>query len=552
MPFYLYLFCYLFPLFDAFSAPNAPLFRINEELNQGVGNECRCADSLVLVTFYEAMKGAEWTDSWNLSDSINTWQGITLNNGGCVSGITLNTNNLVGELPDEIGDLAGLKSLSLGNNEITGSLPESLGALSRLESLNLRNNQLSGIIPTALAALSKLATLNLSVNELSGTIPTQIGNIRTLTGVFLNQNNLTGNIPIQLGNLVDLVSLNLAGNQLTGLIPNEIGLLSKLVGIGLNDNQLTGELPLEFGFLEKLVSLRLENNQLTGEIPETYGDLPKLESIALNDNNLSGCFPENLINLCELGEIAVQFGTGYNFRNNPLLPWEGDFNQFCEGNDQTRATCNDGNVNTVVDGINENCQCGRFEPVVEPEIMLNVELNTIGTCPEENNGQLNVFIQPSSDNYLINWTAPNGTQMEGQTSATFELAALAMGNYSLTIRNETDTSLVLTQIFEIETINCSGEIDETKIPRLITPNGDGLNEQFIFDDLANNPTLFEKNEIIIFNRWGDVVFQAKPYQNDWYGQNNTGGVLPQGTYYYMFKLDLNEGKVIKADITIVR
>ena len=181
-----------------------------------------------------------------------------------------------------------------------------------------------------------------------------------------------------------------------------------------------------------------------------------------------------------------------------------------------------------------------------------MEVNTRGTCPEENNGQLNLGIQPSTDTYLIDWIGPNGTQMQWQSSATFELNELAMGNHALTITNETDTSLVLTQTFEIETVNCSGEIDETKIPRLITPNGDGLNEQFIFDDLANNPTLFEENEIIIFNRWGDVVFQAKPYQNDWSGQNNTGSILPQGTYYYVFKLDLNEGKVIKGDITIVR
>lgn len=552
MPFFLFLLLCQFYNFDAVIAPKNPVLAAQQVIKQDAINECRCADSLVLVIFYKAMNGEEWKDNWNLTQPLETWKGISLNNGDCVAGLTLNANNLQGKLPVEIGDLKRLKNLSLGNNAITGTLPESLGDLSSLESLNLRNNQLSGIIPIDLGKLTKLATLNLSVNELSGNIPTQIGNIRTLSGLFLNQNNLSGEIPIQLGNLKELVSLNFSVNQLTGAIPNEIGLLTKLVGIGLNDNQLTGELPAEFGQLDKLVSLRLENNQLTGEIPETYGNLPRLESIALNDNNLSGCFPENLRNLCALSEIAIQFGTGYNFRNNPLLPWEGDFSQFCDGQDQTRATCNDGNANTIEDGINERCQCRKLEAVVESEIMLQVELNTTGTCPEEDKGALNLLIQPSNNSYLIDWVGPNGHQMQWQSNNTLELTALAAGSHALTITNELNPTLATTQTFEIDLLNCSDDFDETKIPRLITPNGDGLNEQFIFEDLANNPTLYKRNEILIFNRWGNVVFQAKPYQNDWIGQTNTGQRLPEGTYYYVFKLDLNEGQVIKGDITVVR
>lgn len=522
---------------------------LEEQVVQIATNECRCADSLVLVQFYEAMAGENWTESWDLSQPLETWKGITLNNNDCVSSLVLNSNNLVGSLPTVVGELNGLKNLSLGNNMISGSLPESLGDLKNLESINLRNNQLTGILPVDLGKLTKLATLNLSVNDLSGNIPTQIGNARTLSGIFLNQNELTGTIPIQLGNLSDLVSLNLANNQLNGSIPIEIGLLPKLVGIGLNNNQLTGELPANFGQLEKLVSLRLEHNQLTGEIPASYGDLPKIESIAINDNNLSGCFPENLENLCGLTEIAVLFGTGYDFRNNPLLPWEGDFSQFCVGEDQTRAICNDGNPNTEEDGINEQCTCGKLEPIVVPEIVLMLDLKTTGTCPDENTGQLKLTIQPSNADYLIDWENPAGELVQWSSASNIELEALASGNHSLTITNVANPSLVTIEIFEINTLNC---FDKTQIPQLITPNGDGLNERFIFDDLANNPSLFRRNELLIFNRWGDVVFKAKPYQNDWSGENNSGQILPEGTYYYVFKLDLNEGQVIKGDITIVR
>ncbi len=512
-------------------------------------NDCRCTDSLVLVQFYEAMAGEGWTEQWDFAQPFETWKGVAVNNGDCVSSLTLNSNNLVGSLPSVIGELNGLKNLSLGNNRITGNLPESLGDLKNLESLNLRNNQLTGILPVDLGKLTKLATLNLSVNDLSGNIPTQIGNIRSLSGLFLNQNSLTGIIPIQLGNLSDLVSLNLANNQLIGSIPIEIGLLPKLVGIGLNNNQLTGELPANFGQLEKLVSLRLENNQLTGKIPATYGDLLKIESIALNDNNLSGCFPENLENLCHLSEITVLFGTGYNFRNNLLLPWEGDFSQFCAGENQTRAVCNDSNPNTFEDGIDQQCKCGKLEPIPEPELALVIDLNTVGTCPDENTGQLILSIQPSDEAYFIDWENPEGELVQLSTTSNVKLEALASGNHMVTITNVANPILLATETFAINTLNC---FDNSQIPQLITPNGDGLNDRFIFEDLENNPFLFEQNELLIFNRWGDVVFKAKPYQNDWSGHNNSGQILPEGTYYYVFKLDLNEGQVIKGDITIIR
>ncbi|GAB4246762.1 MAG: hypothetical protein Kow0027_08010 [Saprospiraceae bacterium] len=86
----------------------------------------------------------------------------------------------------------------------------------------------------------------------------------------------------------------------------------------------------------------------------------------------------------------------------------------------------------------------------------------------------------------------------------------------------------------------------------ITPNGDGVNDALIFDVLLNNPNEYPNNEIIIFNRWGDVVYQARPYQNDWRGTNNSGQDLPQGTYYYILKLNIAESEIIRGDITILR
>lgn len=86
----------------------------------------------------------------------------------------------------------------------------------------------------------------------------------------------------------------------------------------------------------------------------------------------------------------------------------------------------------------------------------------------------------------------------------------------------------------------------------ITPNGDGQNDFLTFEAIERDPDAFPDNELIIFNRWGDIVFQARPYTNNWEGTNASGLDLPQGTYYYILRLDISEGNILKGDVTIIK
>jgi gliding motility-associated-like protein len=65
-----------------------------------------------------------------------------------------------------------------------------------------------------------------------------------------------------------------------------------------------------------------------------------------------------------------------------------------------------------------------------------------------------------------------------------------------------------------------------------SPNGDNINETFTILGIEQHPV----NQLLIFNRWGNLVYEAKSYQNDWNGTHN-GEALPDGTYYYIFKYD---------------
>jgi Leucine-rich repeat (LRR) protein len=86
----------------------------------------------------------------------------------------------------------------------------------------------------------------------------------------------------------------------------------------------------------------------------------------------------------------------------------------------------------------------------------------------------------------------------------------------------------------------------------ITPNCSCPNDKLLFPELELNPDKFPGNELVVISRWGDVVYRAKPYKNDWSGANEKGEYLPAGTYYYIMRLDLSNGKIKTGDVTIYR
>jgi gliding motility-associated-like protein/uncharacterized repeat protein (TIGR01451 family) len=61
------------------------------------------------------------------------------------------------------------------------------------------------------------------------------------------------------------------------------------------------------------------------------------------------------------------------------------------------------------------------------------------------------------------------------------------------------------------------------IPNVIKPDFDGKNDTFVIRATHK----FDQVELLIFNRWGDLVFASEDYQNDWSAEG-----LLAGTYYY--------------------
>ena len=110
--------------------------------------------------------------------------------------------------------------------------------------LSLQDNQLTGEIPPEIGSLTNLTHLYLQDNELTGEIPPEIGNLTHLTGLLLYDNQLTGTIPTEIGNLTNLEVLYLSDNQLTGEIPESIcNLVDNNCFIFIYNNQLCPPYP---------------------------------------------------------------------------------------------------------------------------------------------------------------------------------------------------------------------------------------------------------------------------------------------------------------------
>ena len=279
-------------------------FAYTMTLAQGAGGN-RASDSLALVALYRSTDGPNWMHKWKLMQSMNTWDGVNINDEDRVDTLVLSFNELNGFIPRELGNLRKLDYLDLSSNDLNGSIPRELGQLSELTALFLNTNQLSGSIPIELGKLIQLTILTLSSNQLSGPIPSELGQLRQLTGLPLHINQLSGSIPRELGNLIQLRALNLHKNQLDGSIPSELGQLIQLTRLTLDSNQLSGSIPSELGMLIQLTFLTLNSNQLSGSIPSELGQLRQLTFLTLNSNQLSGSIPSELGQLRELNTLTL-------------------------------------------------------------------------------------------------------------------------------------------------------------------------------------------------------------------------------------------------------
>lgn len=69
------------------------------------------------------------------------------------------------------------------------------------------------------------------------------------------------------------------------------------------------------------------------------------------------------------------------------------------------------------------------------------------------------------------------------------------------------------------------------VPNVITPNEDGLNDSLVFENIE-----LRLWSLQIINRWGQEVYYAKEYHNNWNGEGAVDGIY----YFRLFSAELNK------------
>lgn len=80
------------------------------------------------------------------------------------------------------------------------------------------------------------------------------------------------------------------------------------------------------------------------------------------------------------------------------------------------------------------------------------------------------------------------------------------------------------------------EVKGIIVPKGFSPNGDNINDTWEIENI----TSFPRNNVKVFNRWGNKVFETINYQNNWNGESQDGGgnnKLPVGPYLYIIELN---------------
>ena len=89
------------------------------------------------------------------------------------------------------------------------------------------------------------------------------------------------------------------------------------------------------------------------------------------------------------------------------------------------------------------------------------------------------------------------------------------------------------------------------IPDGFSPNGDGVNDQFMIVHEAST-----RLDIEVFNRTGNSVYKSSDYQNDWDGKGIGsffgGNDLPTGTYFVTYKaIKISTGEIVNKGVKFI-
>lgn len=264
-----------------------------------------------------------------------------------------------------------------------------------------------------------------------------------------------------------------------------------------------------------------DRNSCTGRVDVDIPVPPPLitEIIKLNDVD---CFGK------DNGKISINITSG----NSPYrLDWNNNFEIFATNN-FIKEGLKAGSYEFKLTDSN-GCSLTKQITINEPA-KIEISVNAQGpSCIGNNDGYIELEVKGGTSPYSYSW--------DFILSNDSILTGLQAGYYNVIIKDANNCTLELNEI----SLKDFPELC-LKIPNALTPNGDGINDIWIIENIE----LFPEANAWIYNRWGQEIYNDNPLKNPWDGYYK-GKILPTGTYLYIIQTNRGLGSVYKGTVTII-
>ena len=203
------------------------------------------------------------------------------------------------------------------------------------------------------------------------------------------------------------------------------------------------------------------------------------------------------------------------------------------------------NYNVVVTGLCPSALTSLDAALVVPDLtQVAILTDTIACLGSDLQLQATAI---DSLSYL--WVGPNDFSSDSSNPILSNVNATQAGSYQLLVSLQGCTSNPI--VFDLNLVNC--DTTDFFIPEGFSPNQDGINDLFVIRGIQDYP----QNKLLIYSRWGDRLFEADAYANNWDGTSSFGLIvgselLPIGNYFYILQLNNSADEVFKGVIYLSR
>ena len=203
---------------------------------------------------------------------------------------------------------------------------------------------------------------------------------------------------------------------------------------------------------------------------------------------------------------------------------------------------------------------GVFNPLVSGAGVVNILYTYTATNSCKDSGYQTINITPSP---LVN----AGPELLVLKNETVQINATASGNslqykWNPSAYLNSDVLLkplctpaddIIYQLTATDIAGCSSKSSvvikillDPMIPTAFTPNGDGLNDYWHIKNLND----YSNCEVTIFDRYGQIIYHSRGYNNPWDGTKN-GQPMSAGTYCFIIDTK-KRNKIIKGFVILIR